>query len=420
MARELTVRSLNGPPWGTHLLSTRSVNVADLLRRSIFTQEGRVSFSGSLLTMTRFVLGLDGLWAGRLRIDPQVFSWPDSLRKGFAEDLGLVMTTVMAEDFGWDGFGPQWADLDRQYWGTTNNRPDLIFHVGGGLQILGEAKGAVRRRGAVASPPSAEQADWLAELQVWGDEFDCKWFLSATWATENEVVVDCFDPGEPAFLVPLELQDVAIRTRESLIRNSAPPLGLLSSGQRQQLRGGWSSLPSSSSDGESTSLFLGVVDTPFNDPIDRVDEGVQLSARGHLVVILARNAAVGESTELADAWKHIDGEQFERGNVAVIERASIGVHADGVLMDDDTFEVLQGSTARAAPLSSFRPHSQKLRAALLRSGTLEAAGRNVLRFSRSHLFSSPTAAAEQILGTAANGWTVWKLTDTGEELGTLR
>lgn len=77
---------------------------------------------------------------------------------------------------------------------------------------------------------------------------------------------------------------------------------------------------------------------------------------------------------------------------------------------EDGLVVLAGSTAnlREAPSATAWVHG--LRRPLKESGTLVQEG-NVLRFTKSHAFGSPSAAAAAVLARAANGWTEWKYPD---------
>lgn len=74
---------------------------------------------------------------------------------------------------------------------------------------------------------------------------------------------------------------------------------------------------------------------------------------------------------------------------------------------DDGFVVFSGSTARATEQKSANGWVSNLRAALMESGSLVSEG-DRLRFTKNHVFSSPSAAAVTVLGRNANGWTEWK------------
>ena len=81
--------------------------------------------------------------------------------------------------------------------------------------------------------------------------------------------------------------------------------------------------------------------------------------------------------------------------------------------------VFEGSTAKLdeAP-SAIGTWVSKIRSELIASGVLVAL-ENYYRFDRSHVFSSPSAAAVAVLGRNANGWTEWKFED-GRSLDELR
>lgn len=86
-----------------------------------------------------------------------------------------------------------------------------------------------------------------------------------------------------------------------------------------------------------------------------------------------------------------------------------GVEATGEYTDDGLV-VFRGSTARAVEAPSASPWVSNLRAALTASGSLIQEGDH-LRFDKSHVFPSPSAAAVTVLGRTANGWSEWKYAD---------
>lgn len=75
---------------------------------------------------------------------------------------------------------------------------------------------------------------------------------------------------------------------------------------------------------------------------------------------------------------------------------------------DGEFTVMEGSTARAMWIGVVGHSYKGLRAKLEEDGTLEpmvdGAG---MRFTRNHVFASPSAAAAIVVGRAANGRTEW-------------
>lgn len=73
---------------------------------------------------------------------------------------------------------------------------------------------------------------------------------------------------------------------------------------------------------------------------------------------------------------------------------------------DGEFTVLEGSGARQGWTGVERPTYTGLRAKLEKDGTLEPAG-SAMRFTRSVVFNSPSAAAAVVAGRTANGRTEW-------------
>jgi hypothetical protein len=81
---------------------------------------------------------------------------------------------------------------------------------------------------------------------------------------------------------------------------------------------------------------------------------------------------------------------------------------------DGEMVILQGSEARERELPSLASNVKLVRQQLRQSGKLlptEKAG--VLRFTEDVAFSSPSAAAQAVMGTSRNGRTDWKTEDTG-------
>ena len=78
---------------------------------------------------------------------------------------------------------------------------------------------------------------------------------------------------------------------------------------------------------------------------------------------------------------------------------------------EDGFVVFQGSRANLEESKAAQgTWVTKIRRPLIDSGVLIHEG-NVYRFTRNHVFSSPSAAAVAILGRNANGWLEWKYSD---------
>ncbi|TXI22157.1 MAG: GIY-YIG nuclease family protein [Roseateles sp.] len=89
------------------------------------------------------------------------------------------------------------------------------------------------------------------------------------------------------------------------------------------------------------------------------------------------------------------------------------------LYTSEGFVVLAGSVGRLAHVPSIQGTSHAdLRDKLLRDGVMVAEG-DTVRFTRDHLFRSPSMAAVALLGRTANGWTEWK-TEQGQTLDAVK
>lgn len=77
---------------------------------------------------------------------------------------------------------------------------------------------------------------------------------------------------------------------------------------------------------------------------------------------------------------------------------------------EDGFVVFQGSTANVQESPSAGPWVNRIRVGLAEAGIIKLDGK-VYRFTRDHLFSSPSAAAAAVLARRANGWLEWKYPD---------
>ena len=78
------------------------------------------------------------------------------------------------------------------------------------------------------------------------------------------------------------------------------------------------------------------------------------------------------------------------------------------LYTEEGFVVLAGSSGRPETLPSFKNHGyHRVREQLLEQGVLVTDGDRI-RFTRDHLFQSPSGAAACVSGRAANGWAEWK------------
>ncbi len=87
-----------------------------------------------------------------------------------------------------------------------------------------------------------------------------------------------------------------------------------------------------------------------------------------------------------------------------------GAHGQG-LYTTEGFVVLAGSVGRLAHVPSIQGTSDAaLRDRLLHEGVMAADG-DTVKFTRDHLFRSPSTAAVALLGRTANGWLEWKAED---------
>jgi Domain of unknown function (DUF4357) len=77
---------------------------------------------------------------------------------------------------------------------------------------------------------------------------------------------------------------------------------------------------------------------------------------------------------------------------------------------DEGLVVLPGSEASVSVQSSLTVGYRTLRERLLQSGVLAASG-SALKFTRKHLFNSPSQAAAMVVGYSINGRDAWRLPD---------
>lgn len=99
-------------------------------------------------------------------------------------------------------------------------------------------------------------------------------------------------------------------------------------------------------------------------------------------------------------------EVVERADEVFICRAS-DADARG-LYTQEGFVVLAGSSGRLETVPSFQNHGyHRIREELLEQGVLVKDGDRI-RFTRDHLFQSPSGAAACVTGRTANGWVEWK------------
>jgi len=86
--------------------------------------------------------------------------------------------------------------------------------------------------------------------------------------------------------------------------------------------------------------------------------------------------------------------------------AGRGAQASGADTSEG-FVVFEESLARSDEVASINPGTTRLRARLLSEGVLVPDGEH-LRFTKAHLFDSPSTAAAVVLGRTANGRIEWK------------
>lgn len=93
----------------------------------------------------------------------------------------------------------------------------------------------------------------------------------------------------------------------------------------------------------------------------------------------------------------------------VLQLSAKGITARGY-EDPRGFIVCGGSGAVSDEVPSIHQYLTTMRQDLLATGVLTAAG-NELRFTKDHIFGSPSTAAGVILGRSSNGREVWKTAD---------
>lgn len=85
-----------------------------------------------------------------------------------------------------------------------------------------------------------------------------------------------------------------------------------------------------------------------------------------------------------------------------------GIKAEAIYSEDG-LTVLKGSTGRIDAVPSFSgDHAQPRRRARLIDEGILVEDHGVLRLTRDESFSSPSAAANVMMGRTSNGWLVWK------------
>jgi 5-methylcytosine-specific restriction protein B len=78
---------------------------------------------------------------------------------------------------------------------------------------------------------------------------------------------------------------------------------------------------------------------------------------------------------------------------------------------DKGFVVKAGAMARKEVVPSAIDYVTPVRNRLLAEGVLQEYGSEQLRFTKDHLFDSPSGAAATVLGRSSNGWVEWKHSD---------
>lgn len=126
-----------------------------------------------------------------------------------------------------------------------------------------------------------------------------------------------------------------------------------------------------------------------------------------LGVNLLRSAKTTAGTPVAT-----DPQPTSDSPIFSLEMPSQGIAARAQVADGE-FTVFEGSGARIEWVGEEGQSYSGLRAKLEEDGTLEVPpGGTTMRFTRDHVFSSPSAAAAAITGRSANGRTKWRIDGT--------
>lgn len=80
----------------------------------------------------------------------------------------------------------------------------------------------------------------------------------------------------------------------------------------------------------------------------------------------------------------------------------------GALLDTGEFIVFSGSLVRINETKSLSQGIRSLRVKLFEDGVLIKNSEKSYKFSKNHIFRSPSAASDIIMGRSTNGWTSWK------------
>lgn len=88
---------------------------------------------------------------------------------------------------------------------------------------------------------------------------------------------------------------------------------------------------------------------------------------------------------------------------------SIDASAVGTLLENGQFMVFAGSLSRIADTPSFQSMSNAaLRKLLVADGVLKVDSVKSYKFTQNHIFTTPSQAAEVVMGRSADGWLEWK------------
>lgn len=123
------------------------------------------------------------------------------------------------------------------------------------------------------------------------------------------------------------------------------------------------------------------------------------------------NSATGTLNAESSEDEIDEEDTFERINLnKKITISKKGVHATGLLLEDDKFKILKGSfgIAQNAPSFTVEHAYRKLKERLIMENIVSL-GDGKLIFNEDYIFESPSAAAAVLLSRAASGPNFWKL-----------
>jgi hypothetical protein len=78
---------------------------------------------------------------------------------------------------------------------------------------------------------------------------------------------------------------------------------------------------------------------------------------------------------------------------------------------EDGFAVFVGSISNRTETDSINEGITTIRQQMIKDGVLEVVDNDTLRFTKDHIFRSPSQAAAVVLARSANGWLEWKYPD---------